>query len=196
MKLIKEFAIDPYNNLDYAGRKSIQKIITYLKNYISPEERCSILDIGQRSPLTDALSETFKNAEIYNTEGDLDENTFYIPDHDYDYILYSDTIEHQFNPLITLLKLHNFMNDNTLLFIVLPSRGKLLWEKGRYHEIDYYRMQLLIQRACLKITDYQRMKARRIWYAYLLGIRPILRLFFEFSAYFVVKKESSKQPDN
>lgn len=165
-------------------RKHIQETVRYLKQYVRPNH--TVLDIGENSPLTDALREE-TGAEIYNTYGDLDTG-FRIPNHYYTAIIYSHTIEHQFNPLYTLLRIKEIMNSDTKLFIMLPSRGKLLWTDCHYHEIDHYRMQLLLKRAGLKIMRYERRKHWREWSFYLKGLRPLMRLIFEYNAYYIVTK--------
>jgi len=146
----------------------------------------TILDVGQRNPLTELLEKGDLNLKIENTEGDLD--VFSLSDViKYDYILYSHTIEHQFNPLHTLLELRKVMSDKTVMFIILPRRGKLLWCKGHFHEIDDYRMKLLLDRAGLEILSLELYKAWRPWYFYLTGFKPLLRLFLEFNAYYEVR---------
>lgn len=146
----------------------------------------SIIDIGQRSPLTEAIEKEMNTGAIATTSGDLDIMPF---NHrvTFDYIIYSHTIEHQFNPLHTLLELRKVMHDQTRMFIILPQRGKLLWDKGHFHEIDDYRMRLLLKRAGYEILSYERIKARRTWWFYFTGLRPLLRLFFEYNAYYEVR---------
>ena len=165
----------------YHYKKHINDTINYLNGKLN---KGLILDVGQKSPLTNAIESHFGNM-VFNTTGDLDES-LHIPKHKYTNIIYSHTIEHQFNPLHTLLMIKKFMNADTKLFIMLPSRGKLLWCSGHFHEIDHYRMKLLIKRAGLKITDYQRKKYWRDWWFYFTGIKSFLRLFFEYNAYYII----------
>lgn len=168
--------------------RNIRQVIRYLKDkeYLIDNPYVHyILDVGQRSPLTDAISKE-SYCRIDNTTGDLDTD-FTSPIRIYDTIIYSHTIEHQFNPLYTLLRLREVMDKSSRMFIILPSRTKLLWERGHFHEIDRYRMGLLLDSAGLEIVTYERRKHHRAWYTYFNGIRPLMRLFIEFNAYYEVK---------
>jgi hypothetical protein len=181
--MIPELAQTPYQVTPQL-EDAMSTTIKYLNRKVKPSS--TILDVGQKSPLTDLLAGGNLNLAINNTEGDLD--VFTMEDNSkYDYILYSHTIEHQFNPLHTLLELKKVMTDKTLVFIILPRRGKLLWCKGHFHEIDDYRMRLLLERAGLDIVSLELHKAWRPWYFYLTGIKPVLRLFFEYNAYYEVR---------
>jgi len=181
--MIEELSRDPYIKTEQT-ENVIQTTIDYLERKL-PGIPASMLDLGRRSPLTEAIEKRF-NLAIYNTEGDLDTD-FSIPGgFRWDYIMYSHTIEHQFNPLHTLLKLRNYMNSRTRLYIILPTKPKFLWWEGHYHEIDRYRMGLLLKRAGLTIKSYERHRAWRNWRFYFTGIRPFIRLFCEYNDYYEV----------
>ena len=143
------------------------------------------LDVGPRSPLTNEIEDVF-GIRMDNTYGDLDVS-FTTKKKFYKFVLYSHTIEHQFNPLFTLLELKKIIDKNSYMLIILPRRIKLLWTLSHYHEIDHYRMRALLDRAGYKIESYSKSRARRPWYQYLTGIRPLLRLFFEYNAFYLVK---------
>lgn len=181
--MIPELAQSPYQ-ITPQLEDAMSTTVKYIGRKIKPSS--SMLDVGQRNPLTELLEKGEMKLRITNTEGDLD--VFILQDTNiYNYILYSHTIEHQFNPLHTLLELKKVMSDKTLMFIILPRRGKLLWCKGHFHEIDDYRMRLLLERAELEIVSLELHKAWRPWYFYLTGFKPIMRLFFEYNAYYEVR---------
>lgn len=182
--MIAEFAKTPWQNTrqhDY----HVRDVLIYLRGKIS--EGYSMLDMGEESPLTERIRSEFPGIAVSNTFGDLDVLHFVTP-RAYKYVLYSHTIEHQFNPLYTLMEIRKVMTERSVMFIILPRRGKLLWDKGHFHEIDHYRMKLLLERAGYEIISYELHKAWRPWWFYLTGIRPLMRLFFEFNAYYEVKK--------
>jgi 2-polyprenyl-3-methyl-5-hydroxy-6-metoxy-1,4-benzoquinol methylase len=181
--MIPELAQSPYQVTPQL-EDAMGTTVKYLTRKVKPHSK--ILDVGQKNPLTELLSEGELKLSIDNTEGDLDVFTI-TDDTKYDYILYSHTIEHQFNPLHTLLELKKVMKEDTLMFIILPRRGKLLWCRGHFHEIDDYRMRLLLDRAGLDIVTLELHKAWRPWYFYLTGFKPILRLFLEYNAYYEVR---------
>jgi SAM-dependent methyltransferase len=184
MELIDVLTKDPSQNINYQGRTALIRKLKYFSNKVNSSQK--ILDVGQRNLLTKEL-EKIHNVKIDNTTGDLDVN-FEIPNKDYDIIIYSHTIEHQFNPLYTLLELKKVLKPEGLLYILLPERGKLLWTSGHYHEIDDYRMKLILKRSGFLIKDTHREKAWRHWAEYIKGFRPFYRFFREFDATYVVKK--------
>lgn len=179
---LPELSRDPFIATEQT-ENVIATILEYLSRKVSM--RTWMLDIGRYSPLTREVKEKFE-LRIENTVGDLDVLTFGSLKK-YDYILYSHTIEHQFNPLHTLLELRKVMNAETKMFIILPCKPKFLWWEGHFHEIDNYRMKLLLKRAGLNIVSYERHRVFRNWKFYLTGIRPLLRLFCEYNDYYEVK---------
>jgi len=186
--VIEELAKNPYygGNLNKQTRVHIKKTV----NYFAGKLHGKVLDIGQQSPLTEALMEAYGYAvTIDNTEGDLDLPGFKIPGKRYDVIIYSHTLEHQFNHLMPLLRLKDVLAPNGALYLLLPDRGRLLWCRGHYHEIDEYRVNLLMKRAGLKIISKTRHKVWRDWYHYLKGFRPILRFFFEYHVIYEIRMQ-------
>lgn len=164
-------------------RNTIDQTIRFLKDY--GIDRGYLLDVGGHSPMTDEL-EVWFDFIIDHTEGDLDED-FKTRQLRYDYILYSHVIEHQFNPLHTLLRLRERMDAWSQMVIVLPRRPKFLWDKQHFHEIDHYRMQLLLERAKLEIRVYEEERMWRGWRS-VWGIRSLIRMFMEYNAFYLVVK--------
>jgi len=180
------FRLNPYEYHDKQTEDKIKKTINYLHYKILPKFH-SVLDIGPRSPMTDALEKHF-GIKIDNTVGNLD-LSFSAPKEKYDVIIYSHTIEHQFNPLFTLMKINDLMTKSSVLHIFLPRRGKLLWTKVHYHEIDDYRMRILLDHAGFRVFSTKLFKVKRPIFSYFTGFRPLLRLFFEYNiVYEVIKK--------
>lgn len=166
---------------------NVQTIDRYKKtfDYLEGKMQGSILDVGDRTPFTVELEKRFK-IPVYNTKGDLDLD-FYIPDGKYDVIIYSHTLEHQFNHLFSILKLKKVLRTDGTLYLMLPDRGRLLWCDNHYHEIDDYRVKLLMKRAGLKVISKVRHKVWRHWKIYFTGLRPLLRLLLEYNAIYEVK---------
>jgi len=79
------------------------------------------------------------------------------------------------------------MHDYSIIYIMVPDRTKILWDKGHFHEIDAYRMNALIKRAGMKITKHEKVKEKRDFWFYFTGIKPFLRLFFEYDSIYTVK---------
>lgn len=185
--IIPEFTVDSRENTSSQYRSHICETLRYFDGRIRPDDL--ILDIGARSRLTDALEDVFGCKGI-NTTGDLD--FILMPDMvgEFNMVIYSHTIEHQFNPLVTLSEINKLISNKATLYILLPERGKLLWDKGHFHEIDEYRLRLLLKRSGFKVLSKERQKVWRKWWFYLTGIRPFMRLFFEFHAVYECRKET------
>ena len=103
--MLNELAKNPFKNRNFQGQNALKRKLKYFRNLINQNQR--VLDVGGRNPLTEAL-ESEHNIKIDNTTGDLDLH-FKTPYNNYDIIIYSHTIEHQFNPLFTLLELKNVL---------------------------------------------------------------------------------------
>ncbi len=166
-------------------RHGNRKTIEYL---IKKNIKGRILDIGQRSPLTQQIEEAFK-IKIDSTDGDLD-GDFKIPGKDYDVVIFSHTLEHIFDPVHCLLKIKGAMKPGSEMFIMLPRRGKLLWARNHYHEIDHYRIQKLMQRTGLKIVSWKHSKVWRPPHQYFKGLRSFYRLFREYNITYQIQKKS------
>jgi 2-polyprenyl-3-methyl-5-hydroxy-6-metoxy-1,4-benzoquinol methylase len=186
VQLNENFAKDLYDHDSYEQRLHRKRSVEYIKQNLPNINSLDILDIGQKSPLSEAIEKSL-NVKIDNTSGDLD-FSFTAPKKQYDAIIYSHTIEHQFNPLYTLVEIYKLLKDDGVLFIMLPERGKILWDKGHYHEIDNYRFKELVERAGFKIIKKENHRPWRAPFFYLTGLRPFLRLFLEFNANYTLKK--------
>ncbi len=171
---------------DKAIKLHIGNTIKYLRNKFHRMNNSKILDVGQKSPLTEAMQKAFSFSIIDNTSGDLDYG-FEIPNVNYDVVVFCHTLEHIFNPLYCLMRLKKVMKLDASMFIMLPRRGKLLWYKRHFHEIDHYRFGLLMKRAGFKIVSWEHCKPWRSWYQYCTGLRPLYRLFREFHVTYHVK---------
>lgn len=144
-----------------------------------------VLDIGQASPLTTMIYDSF-NVTVENTIGDLDED-FEINGSDYSFVIFSHTLEHVFNPVHCLLKIKAVMKQDAKMFIMLPRRGKLLWTKNHYHEIDHYRFMMLMKRTGFRVVGWTHTKAWRKPLDYMKGFRSFYRLFREFNITYEVE---------
>jgi len=165
-----------------------RKTIKYLKK---KNITGRVLDIGQESPLTSMISNNF-DVWIDNTAGDLDGN-FKIPGDDYDFVVFSHTVEHIFDPVHCLLEIKNVMKPHGDMFVFLPRRGKLLWAPNHYHEIDHYRFLKLMERTGFEVIDWEHHKAWRAPFHYFMGIRSFYRLFREFNVAYHVKPKITSE---
>ena len=112
----------------------------------------AVLDIGTRNFFTETL-EIMYNVKIDSTSGELEE-VFICPKEKYDFIHYNNVIEHQYNPLYTLLEIKKHLKPNGLLIIGCPLKPKWITSaKCHFHEFDRYAYDKLIDRAGFKIVE-------------------------------------------
>jgi hypothetical protein len=149
---VNPFTINPpVDSTNYFRRCSLT--VAYLKG-----EGISgpMLDIGSRTQFTSILEDSFKT-DIDNTKGDLDID-FTVPGKRYRTILYLHVIEHQFNPLFTLLELRDYLTDDGYIYIEYPQRG-CYNTPHHYHEIPDYQFKVLAARAGYHIVN----ESRWLW---------------------------------
>lgn len=174
--ILEELVGKNQNTNNFYAKSLNKKIIKYFR--IKDCMNGYILDIGMKTYFTKMLENEF-DIKIFNTKGDLDIDFEMNEDYKYDTIIYSRTIEHQFNPLHTLLRLKRVMHNKSKMYIILPNRGKLLWTKYHYHEIDPYRMSLLFKRAGYRMISNTKIKGWRSPLLYMKGFRSLYRIIRE-----------------
>ncbi len=134
----------------------------------------NVLDIGSRNFFTEVLERKY-NIEIDSTSCDLDEGLTSPKSH-YDFVHYNNVVEHQFNPLLTLLEIKKILKSDGMLILGCPLKPKWITSaKCHFHEFDEYTYQELIKRAGFK-------EVKRIHFYKQLsvnGIRGIFGSFFK-----------------
>ena len=154
------------------GHKIIIDTLEYWFGGLRGNTGGNVLDIGERNMLTEKL-ENYFNVKIHNTTGDLDVE-FNCPDLKYDFVIYSNVIEHQFNPLFTLQNIRNVMKDDGVLLIDTPLKPHwITWPISHFHEFDQYRFNMLMKRANF-IQYYSKYYWKRVS---IIGLRPLLGSF-------------------
>jgi len=164
-----------------------QQLIDYIKNI---DLSGKIVDIGERNPLTERIEKHF-NIKIDNTHGDLDE-TFICDKSKYDVVIFSQVIEHLFNPLFCLENIKKVMHKSSILIIGTPIKPGFISTNFRhFHEMDEYRFKKLIQRADLEIINWQKNYAyNNINWKSFTGMRPFLKMFYKRTSYVKCIKKS------
>lgn len=133
----------------------------------------NVLDIGNRNYLTELLEKRY-NVEIQSTSGDLDKR-LYCPEMEYDFIHYNNVIEHQFNPLLTLLEIREGLTDGGIIILGTPLKPKWITTAlCHFHEFDEVAYKLLMDRAGL--IEVKRVHFWREWS--IKGVRPFLGSFY------------------
>ncbi len=147
----------------------------------------NVLDIGERNYFTEVL-EKFYKIPIHSTIGDLDIE-FIHPGLRYDFVHYNNVIEHQFNPLFTLLKIHEVLKDDGILILGTPVKPTwITFSSCHFHEFDQYRFDKLINRAGFEVVD-----CLRYWHDLkIFGIRGLLGSFYPKQSIYLLKKNLLK----
>jgi SAM-dependent methyltransferase len=128
-----------------------------------------VLDIGSRNLLTEMLEERYK-INIDSTFGDLDLQ-FKCFKQKYDFIHYNNVIEHQFNPLYTLLEIGKHLKKGGILILGTPLKPNwITFAKCHFHEFNKYQYNKLIVRSGF-------MKIKEMHYYKQFSIKGV-RLFF------------------
>jgi SAM-dependent methyltransferase len=134
--------------------------------------RGDVLDIGDRNYFTYILEEKY-NVKIDSTQGDLDEE-FTCPKEKYDFIHYNNVIEHQFNPLFTLLEIKKHLKPLGLVIFGTPLKPKFITDATcHFNEFNLYQYEKIIARAGLK-------EVKRMHYYYQVNIKGIRLLIGSF----------------
>lgn len=131
-------------------------------DYLQGKVTGKVLDIAERNPLTVRL-EGRNGVNIDSTAGDLD--ICFVPGNTrtmYDTIIMSHVIEHLFNPLACLMSAKDYLKAEGKMYIIAPVKPYWITPaKCHFHEMDMQRMQQLITRAGLFVSD---------WYEYSVPI--------------------------
>ncbi len=136
--------------------------------------RGAVLDIGGRNLFTEILEQRY-NISIDSTQGDLDLE-LNAPRRSYDFVHYNHVIEHQFNPLFTLLEIKKVLKPGGILILGTPMKSNwITWPNCHFHEFDEYRLMKLIVRA-----EYKIIKSVHFYHEVSIkGIRPLLGSFYK-----------------
>jgi len=127
----------------------------------------------------------------------VDQYQIDVSDFDFDHIFYAyyDTIfcfeilEHLTNPKFFMEQLSELLLFDGTIFLSTPARPKILWDKHHFNEISSKRLEKWILKPLgLRIIRKQRIRPTHSWLFYLSGFRPFLRLFFNYSIIYEIKK--------
>lgn len=150
-------------------------------------------DIGETNPKIEHVRmETGANIESLNGNGrDFNRDEFFVPRRAKTIFCFS-ILEHLTNPQFFLEQITKNMQPETILYLSTPGRWGMLQNKDcHFHEIKPAKIKRWIfEPLGLDVLRMARIKVHHPWYFYFLGVRPILRLFFDFTnIYELIKKQ-------
>jgi SAM-dependent methyltransferase len=106
----------------------------------------------------------------------------------YDTIFCFETLEHIQNPLFFMREMKSMLRDDGTIYLSLPGRAKIFWTKHHFREYNKKDLQkwILIPLG-LEIIRSRRIRIPKKYISYFKGIRPLLRIFVDFTNLYEIK---------
>lgn len=164
-----------YTSVNRTNPKSIKKKFEVIKLIDKHGGlKGNVLDIGERNYFTEDLEKRY-NIHIDSTKGDLDIQ-LNCPKKKYDFVIYSDVIEHQFNPLFTILGIKKIIKNDGMLILSTPLKPKWITSaKCHFHEFDRKTYNDILYRSDLKEIE----SSHFYYHVSIKGLRPFVGSFFK-----------------
>ena len=148
-----------------------------------------VADVGERNLKSTYLStKTGRKIEQLSSK----DFNFYVPlKNKYDTILCFEIIEHLQNPLFFLSKLVSILNDGGTIYLSTPHRPRFLWTEHHFFEFSPKRLtKWLFTPAGLRVARKKHIRINHDPLFYFKGIRPLFRLFLNYTVIYELKKSS------
>lgn len=148
-------------------------------NFMQSSVRLPTADIGEKNKFVELLSKRLFGVKIESIEvADLNFDTLITESDSYGTIFCFEVLEHLQNPLFLLSEIKKKMDINTTLYLSMPCKPMYLLGDHHYFEMkpDHFQKWLLTPLGMI-ITDKRKISFRRSWMEYLIGLRPLIRLF-------------------
>ncbi len=100
-------------------------------------------------------------------------------------------LEHLTNPAFFLENITRNMGQYTTLYLSTPARMGILQNKDcHFHEIEQGKLiRWLLEPAGLTVIRKSKIRVFHPWYFYLMGFRAFLRLFFDYTNIYEIRKK-------
>jgi len=174
----EKFYIDDYDHQKNSKKaKKNRKVTLNLINKYLGGLFGTVLDVGKRNYFTKLLEGKYWinliDHKIDSTEGDLD-LVFNCPRKDYNFVHYNNVIEHQYNPLFTLLEIKKRMRLNGILILGTPLKPNwMTFSSCHFHEFNKYQYYSLLDRA-----GFVEVAKTHYCHEFGLGIRKLIGGFY------------------
>jgi len=153
--------------------------------------RGTMADIGKPNAKMEYLSKSFLSYINQIDEGDFNfDQICDIKGNDikFDIVFCFEILEHLQNPLWFATQLKRTMAECGTLFLSLPGRPKLLWTEHHFREYTPKELnKWILEPLGLVIIRKKKLRITRPFWFYLTGIRPFLRIFFDFTWIYEIK---------
>jgi len=123
------------------------------------------------------------------TQVDAQDFNFNILKGSYDTIFCFEILEHLQNPLWFMAQLKSILKHRGIIYLSMPCRPKLFWSKYHFFEMHPKHFQKWI----LNPLDLKIIKKKKIFFSFdgigwhLIGIRPLLRLFYNYTIIYKIQ---------
>ena len=180
---------------NYPGYKQLNnyqdtKLFIKICKFIGDELHGNVADIGLTNLKSEFISCWFDKRIDQIEVGDL--NFDYFGGFAYDTIFLFETLEHLTNPAWCLSQIKTSLKENGRLYLSIPARPRILWDNHHYNEISSYRLKKwLLHPLGFEIIRKRRLRPTHHWSFYLKGLRPFLRIFFNYTIIYEIKKHET-----
>jgi len=157
-------------------KKCVDKtIIPFLK--LENEDHC--FDLGETNPRMEYIKERYKELQFEITVDQIDSDDFNfdkLPPGKADVVFAFEVVEHLQNPLFFMRELKELTDGP--IYVLIPCNPRFLWHKEHFFEMDRKHFEKWILNPLdLKIVRYKKMYFVANWKTYLIGFRPLIKLF-------------------
>lgn len=185
-----------YHPLKNAEKRRYTRTVKFIGKVINSP----VADISPPSPMSEYIEKYY--LQVYTKDELIIE---YIHGIDYNFdklstkkfktIFCFEVLEHLQNPLLFMKNIVELMDDDSVLYMSIPARPKLLWPEYHYNEIyPKHFEKWILNLVGLKIVKLKFSRFNK-WFSFKIGLRPVLRLFLlPINGHFFYKimKNSSK----
>lgn len=106
----------------------------------------------------------------------------------YDLITCLETLEHVQNALFFIKNISDQLKIDGVLILSLPARPRFLWTEHHYHEIKPGHLQKwILDELGLAIVRKKKIRINMPWWKYFTGIRPLFRLFLNYTVIYEIR---------
>lgn len=168
------------------------RLFRQMAEFINPQymlrEPMRIADVGSYNAKSDHMRRTFGVGivQIENRDFNFRRPILHMK---FDTILCFEVLEHLQNPLLFLRSLIKELEPDGVLYLSTPHRPKLLWTSRHFIEYSPRRLKKwILEPLDLTIVRKKHLHINHHWSFYLKGIRPMLRLFFNWTVIYEIRK--------